>query len=66
MSKMIRIQTTKCLLVLPESYLFRYLPSNVLSEALQRGKGIKRHEAAERRAEREGLKPMEEELLDNH
>ena len=39
---MIHIQCRRTLLILPENYLFQFLPADVLAEAIKRGKSYTR------------------------
>ena len=49
---MIHIQCRRTLLILPEKYLFQFLPADVLAEAVKRGKGFKRAIALKKNIER--------------
>ena len=49
---MIHIQCRRTLLILPEKYLFQFLPDDVLAEAVKRGKGFTRAIALNKNIER--------------
>ena len=49
---MIHIQCRRTLLILPENYLFQFLPADVLAEAIKRGKGFTRAIALKKNIER--------------
>ena len=49
---MIHIQCRRTLLIMPEKYLFQFLPAGVLAEAVKRGKGFKRAIALKKNIER--------------
>ena len=40
--KYVEVKTTKCIMYLEEADLWKYLPSDILAEALKRGKAFKR------------------------
>ena len=49
---MMHIQCRRTLLILPEKYLFQFLPADVLAEAIKRGKGFTRAIALKKNIER--------------
>ena len=49
---MIHIQCRRTLLILPEKYLFQFLPADVLAEAIKRGKSFTRAIALNKNIER--------------
>ena len=49
---MIHIQCRRTLLILPERYLFQFLPADVLAEAVKRGKSYTRAIALKKNIER--------------
>ena len=49
---MIHIQCQRTLLILPENYLFQFMPADALAEAITRGKGFKRAIALKKNIER--------------
>ena len=49
---MIHIQCRRTLLILPEKYLFQFLPADVLADAVKRGKGFTRAIALKKNIER--------------
>ena len=49
---MIHIQCRRTLLILPEKYLFQFLPADVLAEAIKRGKSYTRAIALRKNIER--------------
>ena len=49
---MIHIQCRRTLLILPEKYLFQFLPADILAEAVKRGKSFTRAIALKKNIER--------------
>ena len=58
---MIHIQCRRTLLILPEKYLFQFLPANVLAEAIKQGKSYTRAIALRKNIERHN-----NQVLDNY